>query len=79
MKRSTARILSILCAIAAIVICCFFIPSGNKAAMIIVLLIYLPFGILLNYFQRCKHCGRWPHKGDFFIQYCPRCGCALDD
>ena len=79
MSRSTAKIVSVVSAIVAIAICCFFIPSGNKAAMTIVLLIYLPFAIWLNYCQRCKHCGRWPRKGDFFDTYCPGCGQPYDD
>ena len=78
MSRSTAKILSVICAIAAVVIACLFIPSGNKAAMAIVLLIYLPIGITLLYFQRCPHCGRWPGRYDFFDEYCPRCGNPLE-
>ncbi len=79
MRRSTAKLLSVVCLIAAVVIACLFIPSGNQAAMAIVFLIYLPIAIVLNYFQRCRHCGRWPRKGDFFNEYCPGCGKPLND
>ena len=79
MRRSTARLLSVICAVAAVILCCLFIPSGNKAAMAVVLLIYLPIGIYLNYCQRCRHCGAWPRKGSFFHEYCPSCGEPLDD
>ena len=79
MSRSTARVLSIICAVITVIICCLFIPSGNEAAMMIVFLLYLPIAIWLNYCQRCRHCGRWPRRGDFFNEYCPRCGEPLDD
>ena len=79
MKRSTAKLLSVICGIIAVVIACLFIPSGNKVAMTLVFLVYLPIGIWLNYMQRCPHCGRWPRKGDFFAQYCSGCGMPLDD
>ena len=79
MSRSTAKILSIVCAVVAVVIACLFIPSGNKAASMIVFLIYIPIGVYLNYCQRCRHCGRWPRKGDFWDEYCPHCGEKLDD
>ena len=78
MSRSLAKLLSVICAITAIVICCLFILSGNNIAMTIVLIIYLPIAIVLNYFQRCRHCGRWPRKGDFFAEYCAGCGKPLD-
>ena len=79
MKRSTAKALSVICAVVAIVACCLFISSENQLAMAVILAIYLPIAILLNYFQRCRHCGRWPRKHDFWAEYCPRCGKPLDD
>lgn len=79
MSRSTARILSVVCAVVALIICCLFIPSGNQGAATIVFLLYLPIAIWLNSCQRCKHCGRWPRRGEFFASYCPRCGEPLDD
>ena len=79
MRRSTAKILSIVCTIVAVVIACMFIPSGNEAGSMIVFIIYIPIAIFLNYCQRCPHCGRWPRKGDFWDEYCPRCGEKLDD
>ena len=79
MSRSTAKILSIVCAVVAVVIACLFIPSGNKAGSMVVFLIYIPIAIFLNYCQRCKHCGAWPRKGSFFHEYCPHCGEPLDD
>ena len=79
MSRSTAKFLSVIFAIALILICVFMIPSGNEAGAIIACLVYLPIGIYLNYCQRCRHCGRWPRKGDFWAEYCPGCGKKLDD
>ena len=79
MKRSTARILSIVSAVVVVLICLAFIPSGNKLVTTGVFIIYLPFAIYLNYCQRCPHCGAWPRKGSFFDEYCPRCGEPLDD
>ena len=79
MRRSTAKLLSVICSIAVILICCLFIPSGNEAAITIIFILYIPILILLNYYQRCPHCGRWPRKGDFWHEYCPRCGQPLDD
>ena len=79
MSRSTAKILSVICAIAAVVVCLLFVPSGNKGAMTLVFLAYLPIGIWLNSKQRCPHCGAWPRKGDFFATYCRHCGEKLDD
>ena len=74
MKRSTAKLLSIIGAFLCVGICFLFIPSGNEAAMAITFLIYIPIAIVLLHFQRCKACGRWPRRGDFFDTYCPRCG-----
>ena len=79
MKRSVAKALSVISAIAAIVIAMVFIPSGNEAAITAVFLVYLPIAIWLNYCQRCKHCGRWPRRGDFFDTYCPGCGQPYED
>ena len=79
MRRSTAKILSVISMILAVVLCFLFIPSGNTTAMIIVFIAYLPIAIVLNYFQRCRHCGRWPRKGDFFAEFCAGCGHALED
>lgn len=79
MKRSTAKFLSVLAAILAVVLACLFISSGNKLAIRIILAIYIPVAIVLNSFQRCRHCGRWPRKGDFWHDYCPGCGNPMDD
>ena len=79
MRRSTVKLLSIISAVIFLIIACAFIPSGNAVASYITLLIYLPIALVLLYFQRCPHCGRWPRKGDFFDSYCPRCGKPLDD
>ena len=78
MSRSTAQLVSIISAIVVVLICFFFVPSGNKTAMIIVLVIYMPFALYLQSCQRCKHCGRRPRKGDFLDEYCPHCGEPLE-
>lgn len=79
MRRSTAKILSVISMILTVVLCFMFIPSGNTTAMIIIFIVYIPIAIVLNYFQRCRHCGRWPQRGDFRNEYCPGCGKPLDD
>ena len=79
MRRSTAKILSVISAIAVVIICLLFAPSGNTGAVAVVFLLYLPFGIWLNSKMRCPHCGRWPRKGDFWAEYCAGCGEKLED
>ncbi len=79
MSRSTAKLLSVILAIVVVIICCGFIFSDHQAAVIFTFIIYLPVALYLNYCQRCKSCGRWPRKGDFWDEYCPRCGAPLDD
>lgn len=77
MSRSTARILSTVCVIAVILTFFLMALSGNETGAIIAFLIYLPIDIYLSYCQRCRHCGRWPRRSEFWIKYCPRCGKKL--
>ena len=79
MSRSTAKFLSVICMIAVILIMFLVAFSGNESVVYIVFVCYLPIAIYLNYCQRCRHCGRWPRKGDFWAEYCPGCGKKLDD
>ena len=79
MSRTTAKILSIVCPIAVALIALSVAHYQNETIVILVFLVYLPIGIYLNYCQRCRHCGRWPRKGDFWAEYCPGCGKKLDD
>ena len=79
MKRSTAKLLSVICMILAIVLVVIFIFSGNQIGELLVLLVYTPICLILLYFQRCPHCGAMPRKGSFFDEYCPHCGNNLND
>ena len=77
MRHSTARTLSIISMVVVILLGLILIPSENELAMMILFVIYIPIAIVLNYFQRCPHCGAWPRKGSLFDEYCPRCGGRL--
>ncbi len=74
MKRRTAKILhfvNIGLMMIAMIICA---ANYWKAGMYIVALIALGISLYLNQCLRCKHCGRWPRKGDWMDKYCPKCG-----
>ena len=79
MSRSTAKLLSTICAIAVILLTFVMAVYGNETGAMVVLLLYLPVAIYLSYCRRCRHCGRWPRKGDFWAEYCPRCGKKMDE
>ena len=79
MRRTTAKLLTIISTVVVILITLLLAPSGNTALMTVIVILYFPILIYLNYCQRCKHCGRWPRRGDFFAEYCAGCGEKLDD
>ena len=79
MKRSVAKLLSVISVIIWVIVAFAFAASGNKGAVIISLLVYFPVIMVLNHFQRCPHCGAWPRRGSFFHEYCPHCGKPLDE
>ena len=78
MSRGTAKILEIVSAVAFVLLMILFAKTGNVVGAIIAVAVYVPIGRYLRYCQRCRHCGRWPRKGDFWAEYCSRCGEKLE-
>ena len=78
MDRNTAKCLLIVGSACMAALAAIFALANNKTAAIIVGIIWVIGYLVLCYFMRCPHCGKWPGKYDFFDGYCPRCGEPLD-
>lgn len=79
MSRRLAQILSVVSVIVVVVLGLILISADCEGVMVVVFVVYIPIAMVLNYFQRCPHCGAWPRKGSLFHEYCPRCGGNLYD
>ena len=78
MRRSTAKILTLLVVLAmivALVVC--QITGSHVAAFLIILVCAVVYAILIKFF-RCPNCGHLPRRGGLFDEYCPYCGEDLD-
>ena len=78
MRRSTAKILTllvVLAMVAAVVVCKI---TGWDTALILIELAGFIVLAVLSLFLRCPNCGRLPGRGGFFYEYCPYCGEWLD-
>lgn len=78
MDRSLAKILMFLSIIVLAFAAGAFAIAQNKIACIISFVVWAICYVVLSYFARCPHCGRWPGRHDLFAHYCPRCGEPLD-
>ena len=78
MGRRNLKLLSVILSILVMATCITFMRSGNNTVITITLTVYIPIQIYLNYCMRCKHCGRWPRRGNIFTEYCPYCGESLE-
>ena len=78
MRRSTAKLLTLLVVVVmvvALVVC--KITGSDVAAFLIILACAVVYAILIK-FLRCPGCGRLPDRVGFFYEYCPYCGEWLD-
>ncbi len=79
MKRSTAKILSVInYVLMLIVITVAAILFENKAIIYGIGTVFLVIALILGHFLRCPSCGRH-HKNWLLTEYCPYCGEPLDD
>ena len=79
MSRKTARVLSVVWAVIVVIMACICKFTENEYGTYILLIVALPVGFYLARCQRCRHCGRWPRKGDYWEEYCPGCGKKHDE
>lgn len=79
MSRSTAKALTLLSTLVFVIIMIIAALNNAKAVIIVSGILWLILNFILSHFARCRHCGRWPGRGEFFAEYCSRCGEPLDD
>ena len=79
MRRSTAKGLILLSTLVVIAVVIIAALNQEKTIMTVTAIAGATLNLILGYFTRCPHCGRWPRRGEFFAQYCSRCGEPLDD
>lgn len=79
MKHSTAKWLSVLVIVIAIIAMAIFSAAGSKEGCTWVLLIAVGINLVLSLFLRCHNCGRGQGRNWLFAAYCPYCGESLDD
>lgn len=78
MRRSTAKILTLLIVVVMVVALIVCEIAGWNDALFLFELACLMVLAVLSRFLRCPSCGRLPGKGGFFYEYCPYCGEMLD-
>ncbi len=79
MRRSIAKLLSLLCTVVFLILGFVFAIQGDKAMISLVALGYLVVISILGYFLRCPSCGRHPGRSVWLAEYCPYCGEPLED
>lgn len=77
MKRETAKLLTVLLYIVAILLTVLFAILKNSIAFAILVVVSAGLSLYLGYCMRCRHCGTWFRDGMFFAKHCPRCGKKL--
>ena len=78
MSRSTAKTVFVIYSIVVIILSFLLFGTGNLWSIFLLIVLAQPFSIYLAHCMRCKHCGRWPRKGDFSLERCPRCDHRLE-
>ena len=80
MSRSLAKLLQIMNMVAMLILLLVIrVFRIHVIAIFVVGGIAMAVHIFLDYKLRCPHCGRWPRKGSWVHEFCPRCGNPLDD
>ena len=79
MSRTTAKLLILISTAIYVLVAIIAALCDAKAVIIIGGILWLVLDTILSHFARCRHCGRWPGRDDFFADYCARCGELLDD
>ena len=77
MKRIHLKILQIINIIAMLVL--MMLCRKQEVIVTLICILAVAISLVLAYALRCPHCGRWPRKGDFFDEHCPRCGEKYED
>ena len=77
MKRGLLKTLQLINVVVMVILMLVF----RKWDVVVYLVggVCIVLSIVLCYFLRCPHCGRWPRKGDFWNEFCPGCGYRLSD
>jgi hypothetical protein len=78
MRRSTAKILTLLIVVVMVVALIVCEIAGWNDALFLFELACLMVLAVLSRFLRCPSCGHVPFKGMIFYRYCPYCGEDLD-
>lgn len=78
MRRSTAKLLTLLVVVVMVVAAVVCEIIGYDSALFMIELACLMVLAILSRFLRCPSCGRLPGRGGFFYEYCPYCGEMLD-
>ena len=78
MRRSTAKLLTLLVVVVMVVAAVVCEIIGYDSALFMIELACLIVLAILSRFLRCPSCGRLPGRGGFFYEYCPYCGEMLD-
>ena len=78
MRRSTAKILTLLVVLAMIVALLVCEITGSHGAAFLIVLVGMMILAVLSLFFRCPNCGHLPRRGGLFDEYCSHCGEWLD-
>ena len=78
MRRSTAKILTLLVVLAMIVALLVCEITGSHGAALWIVLVGMMILAVLSLFLRCPSCGHLPRRGGLFDEYCSHCGEWLD-
>ena len=78
MRRSTAKVLTLLVVVVMVVALVVCEIAGWNTALFLFELACLMVLAVLSKYLRCPKCGLLPGRGGFFYEYCPYCGEWLD-
>lgn len=78
MHHGTARLLMRLSTITYLAMIGLFSLFRSVTALGIISIVWLVIYIVLAFFARCPHCGRFPGRGYIGEHFCPGCGEPLD-